>query len=181
VPVTKQQNESPKNAGATTREFREVCGVKLERLAERAQISVPMLSQFERGKRRLSLDAYRRLALAMQQIEEERSGERDTFAAKFFRLFAAGKDEEIEIMSDEKIAAERKSVNSLEASARAVKILGWVESLERAQSQVNDPVLSEIVQSFRNEIAQLEQQNAELQRRLAEDKSGPKPSKGAIK
>lgn len=45
----------------------------------------------------------------------------------------------------------------------------WIESLEKAQSQVNDPVLSEIIQSFRNEVAELEQQNAELQRRLAEE------------
>lgn len=45
----------------------------------------------------------------------------------------------------------------------------WIERLEHAQSQVHDPVLSEIIQSFRNEIAELEQRNARLERRLAEE------------
>lgn len=56
------------------------------------------------------------------------------------------------------------------AAEHNVRVARWIESLERAQSQVNDPVLSEIILSFRNEIAELEQRNAELERRLAEDK-----------
>jgi transcriptional regulator with XRE-family HTH domain len=176
VPVTKQKLEHPQDFGITTREFREIWGVDLKQLADRAQISVPMLSQFERGNRRLSPDTKLRLLLAMQEIEEERTGERDTFAGKFIRLMAAGKEDEAEKLASEKHARDdaarevkQKKANNLEAYARAIKILGWVESLERAQSQVNDPVLSEIILSFRNEIAELEQQNADLRRRLAED------------
>lgn len=171
MPVTKHKNESleqPQDLGITTREFREIWGVDLKQLAERAQISVPMLSQFERGNRRLGRATKNQLLLAMQEIEEERTGERDTFAGKFIRLMAAGKDGEADQLLAER-EAQKRTTNNLEAYARAVKVLGWVESLERAQSRVNDPVLSEIIASFRNEIAELEQKNADLQRRLAEE------------
>jgi transcriptional regulator with XRE-family HTH domain len=54
------------------------------------------------------------------------------------------------------------------AAAKALldRQLRWIESIERAQSQVNDPVLSEIIQSFRSEIAELEKQNAELKSQI---------------
>jgi transcriptional regulator with XRE-family HTH domain len=194
--------------GELTRELRDTLEIGLEELARRAQISVPMLSQFERGNRKLSPAAWSRVHAALNAIIEERSRTfnfeeyaehklRMKYALeKFFPEIAARHPsnglleyalygEEVETGDfglTEKIRQRAKAIlndPSQDEETRALvaehvaRILGrnarWIESLEKAQSQVHDPVLSEIIASFRNEIAELEQRNAQLERRLTEE------------
>lgn len=57
--------------GQLVRDFRRLYKIELAELASRSDLSVPMISQFERGNRKLSGLAWKRVLVAIQQIVNE--------------------------------------------------------------------------------------------------------------
>ncbi len=76
---------SLRERGALLHRFRKNYGVTLQEFGERAGLSWPMLTRFERGSCGLSMEAWMRALVAMGEIEKEKSAER---SAEFDKLHA---------------------------------------------------------------------------------------------
>jgi transcriptional regulator with XRE-family HTH domain len=180
--------------GPRLRKLREKHGVTLRDLAEVCGIDFTLINKYENGHRDLSEETFwqlrdgidkvrereeeeKRDRQALAQLFEQGQIDRDTRAALINRFFADPSFRSVYVDEYHKFGAlhpdrhlTREQAEAIRARAgeRMERNARWIESLEKAQSQVNDPVLSEIILSFRNEIAELEERNAELRRRIAE-------------
>lgn len=84
LPMTTETKSTESLArGEFVREFRRLHRVELAELAKRADLSVPMVSQFERGNRNLSGSAWKRVLTAINAIVNENA---EALGAQFQKL-----------------------------------------------------------------------------------------------
>jgi transcriptional regulator with XRE-family HTH domain len=176
------------------RAFRKQFGIGLVELGKLADISQPMLSQFERGDRDLSSEAWARVLAAIQKLLADDDARHE-------------QEQKKAMQTAEKLGARIKGLENLAAIAR-LSGLGWTPSEEPGEPQdpfaglnwgdgslarlkaiqlvlsddraererqlaaLDDPIISELIDSFRNEITKLEARTKELQAALAARKSG---------